>query len=91
MVFERRRRGYQNQAEELASEAGLPPSWGSTTKVREGGDVMRLIRIVALVIVVGTLGALAAQTFLSLQEAPSFVTPWGEMSIGATPVEGVRR
>jgi hypothetical protein len=52
---------------------------------------MRLIRIVALVIVVGTLGALAAQTFLSLQEAPSFVTPWGEMSIGATPVEGVRR
>jgi hypothetical protein len=52
---------------------------------------MRLIRILAVLIVVGTLVALAAQTFLSLQGAPSFVTPWGEMSIGATPVEGVRR
>ena len=90
MVFDRRRRRYLNKAEELPSNAGLPPSWGSITKVWEGGDVMRLMRILAVLTVVGTLGVLAFQTFISLQEEPSFVTPWGEMSVESTPVEGVR-
>lgn len=90
MIFERRRRVYQNQAAELTSEAGLPPSLGSIKKVREGGGAMLLLRILAVLIVMGTLGALAAQTYLSLEAEPPFVTPWGEMRIDATPVEGVR-
>ncbi|MED5463212.1 MAG: hypothetical protein VX699_01055 [Myxococcota bacterium] len=51
---------------------------------------MLLLRILAVLIVMGTLGALAAQTYLSLEAEPPFVTPWGEMRIDATPVEGVR-